>query len=372
MIKSFYKVAIVALATIFVVLNIAKATIRTVDNKYPSIGQYSNIQTALNTANNGDTIFVYGSTNSYQGFIVTKPVTIIGSGWNSDQFVKSTNINSSATISHTNTQLPTRLIGLAGFFFIEVNADNVWLERNQLFSILVDSIHSNINIIANNIQTGGGSYGINIQSRNTINIRNNIINNSAKSTGDTRKFEGTNSLGINAINSSILVTNNFINTDYAITTSSGNCPVNPNYGFNFTQCTANVEYNIVAGGFCSDATFKYNISRDNYYYVRQYGGGCCCSTWPTGNWSPFPLINGNQAGIDLNSIFISDTDFHIKSNSPASAENNGGTEVGIYGGSTPFTDKGYSNLPLITLYQFDGTGSKNTGLKVKIQAKSIK
>ena len=63
------------------------ATIRTVSNS-PStvIGQFSNIQAAVNASSSGDSVYVHGSPVNYSGFTITdKRLVIIGPGWSPDK-----------------------------------------------------------------------------------------------------------------------------------------------------------------------------------------------------------------------------------------------------------------------------------------------
>ncbi len=62
------------------------ATVRTVSSNPSTIGQYSNIQAAVDDSSDGDSVYVYGSPNTYPAFTVSdKRVTIIGPGWSPDK-----------------------------------------------------------------------------------------------------------------------------------------------------------------------------------------------------------------------------------------------------------------------------------------------
>src|SRR5690348_8515351 len=58
------------------------ATVITVDNNANSPGQYSSLQSAINAASAGDTLYVSGSTSSYGNFTLNKRLTLIGTGYN--------------------------------------------------------------------------------------------------------------------------------------------------------------------------------------------------------------------------------------------------------------------------------------------------
>jgi hypothetical protein len=64
----------------------ANANIRTVSNNPATIGHHNTIQSAVDAASSGDTIYVHGSPNNYAGFnINNKKLTIIGPGWSPDK-----------------------------------------------------------------------------------------------------------------------------------------------------------------------------------------------------------------------------------------------------------------------------------------------
>lgn len=58
------------------------ATVRTVSNTPATLGQFNTIQAAIDASADSDTVYVYGSPNTYAGFnIVDKRITVIGPGW---------------------------------------------------------------------------------------------------------------------------------------------------------------------------------------------------------------------------------------------------------------------------------------------------
>lgn len=57
------------------------ASVLTVSNNPATIAQFSTIQAAIDAANNGDTIYVHGSPDTYDGALISKRVTVIGPGW---------------------------------------------------------------------------------------------------------------------------------------------------------------------------------------------------------------------------------------------------------------------------------------------------
>jgi hypothetical protein len=62
------------------------ATVRTVSSNPSTVGQFNNIQAAIDASSDGDSIYVYGSPNIYASFLISdKRVTVIGPGWAPDK-----------------------------------------------------------------------------------------------------------------------------------------------------------------------------------------------------------------------------------------------------------------------------------------------
>lgn len=74
------------LATILLAAFSAEATVRTVSSNPSTLGQFNTIQAAIDASASGDTVYVYGSPNTYPGFqIADKVITVIGPGWAPDK-----------------------------------------------------------------------------------------------------------------------------------------------------------------------------------------------------------------------------------------------------------------------------------------------
>jgi len=62
------------------------ATVRTVSSNPATLGQFSTIQAAIDASADGDSVYVYGSPNTYAGFTIQdKKITVIGPGWSPDK-----------------------------------------------------------------------------------------------------------------------------------------------------------------------------------------------------------------------------------------------------------------------------------------------
>lgn len=64
----------------------AFSTVRTVSSNPATLGQFSTIQAAIDASADSDTVYVYGSPNSYAIFTIQdKKITVIGPGWSPDK-----------------------------------------------------------------------------------------------------------------------------------------------------------------------------------------------------------------------------------------------------------------------------------------------
>ncbi len=127
---------------------------------------YQTIQDALNVANDGDTIYVFGG--SYNEMLtINKRVTIVGSIEEGDSII---NYNS----DHKYTiQITADYVNLTGFIIID-NGYNIISEIN---GALIHVTSSNVIIQNNNITDCSNGYGIYLDSSDGHLIKDNIISN---------------------------------------------------------------------------------------------------------------------------------------------------------------------------------------------------
>ena len=220
------------------IITLSTAETITVDIKHPSIGDYTNLQDAHDAASDGDTILVYPSDASYPGIVITKSVSIIGTGMSyPSNTLKTTKI--SGTITFNEGSNGSLIDGFAGYFNITLNSENVEIKRNHINSLTINGANSivklnTINLISNasdntfinkniiqrifvksdnsgtvilqNYIEGSQAKIIEVQDKNDIFIANNII--LQKRSGDV----WASSFGIVATASaiSIIIQNNYI------------------------------------------------------------------------------------------------------------------------------------------------------------------
>jgi hypothetical protein len=95
------------------------------------------------------------------------------------------------------------------------------------------------------------------------------------------------------------------------------------------------------------------------------------------NLFPGSLGTGNQNGLDLSAHFITATDdtsddakYKLRNDSSLKTAGSGNTEVGMYGGPTPYEVSGIPPVPAITNLKTTGTGSETVPITVTFSAQS--
>lgn len=159
----------------------AFATIRTVSNNPSTIAQFSDIQSAVNAANTGDTIFVHGSPNNYSGFTITnKQLAIIGPGWAPDKNLP----HLAAIVSTINlTGAGTAGTELQGLFIatniqiLTLGVDNIRIIRNRLFSNTMGVTPNVGGTISGYLFEGNWFDNFSVNSNSSYTIQNFIFQN---------------------------------------------------------------------------------------------------------------------------------------------------------------------------------------------------
>jgi hypothetical protein len=106
------------------------ATVRTVSSNPSTLGQFSTIQTAIDASVDGDTVYVYGSPNTYAGFTIQdKKITVIGPGWSPDKNLPLTATVDGASIRNSPAGGSPDGSELQGLVFV---SNAVYLSRNAV------------------------------------------------------------------------------------------------------------------------------------------------------------------------------------------------------------------------------------------------
>lgn len=324
------------------------ATILTVDNKYPSAGQFTTLQAAQDAAIAGDTIYVYPSQTAYSAITLTKKLIIIGNGFDYSG-VNLPNTKLSGNMNFANGSNGSKLISFGGYFTISIDANDIIIQRNQLSKLTVQANHIGSVILQNAISNSIDFYDgclIQIYDNNDILFSNNYIYNSYAAWQEGccawRAHYG-NDLIANTPNITISLINNIFNIKSSSTNWGNTIQIN---GSNHT-----VYNNIFLNS---------SISADPNKLMYNIGYN-----------TNLPPGNNNIIVTDYSTLFVGES-WHLSSNSPAKGTGKNNADIGIYGDNLPFVDGGFPDIPLIYLLDSDLIGSRQSGLKVKIKARSVK
>jgi len=146
-------------------MSVSNAAIITVDNTTPSVGNYKTLQEMHDAANDGDTIYVYPSSSPYQGIVIEKNLTILGTGYGSPgPELKSTVI--AGTMTFNEGAEGVKLQGFNGSFNVTISTGDTTVMNNVINELTING--NKTNIFRNNISkvTVNG---------NDANIKQNII-----------------------------------------------------------------------------------------------------------------------------------------------------------------------------------------------------
>lgn len=332
------------LAAILVTSVSIAQTIRRVNNNTGISGTnvYSTFAAAHTAAIDNDIIIVEPSTTSYGDITITKKLKIYGNGYflTTNTELKADQRNSDfGTIDFNTGSGGSEIYGVAAGNIQIYGVSNITISRNAF----------NVLYLRNS----------NKASTTFTNISNILI-----SRNYFARIETAYSTGYTI--SSVLVNNNifgYIST--ATDPGVQNWVVRNNTFFTTANSTslANsvLENNFFSGGGSSpsltNVTLSYNVST-----AATFSGGF-------NNVNNYDIITnseltGTGAGISADEYYI------IKAGSNLKTLGNGSTEVGAYGGSTPYVVSGIPPIPSITNMINSGTGDNSNPLKVTISVKS--
>jgi hypothetical protein len=336
------------------------ATILTVDNNYPSIGNFTTLQAAHDAADPGDTLYVLPSDFAYAAITVTRKLTFVGSGYDLVQpTLKTSKIKGTLSFeAGSNGSVIEGFDSFSNEFIIVVDANSVMVQKNKLCRTIIKPHHSGVTIQQNfllytGMQTNGPcnvtAFAIFIDHSNAgILIENNKIVNSTLNWSCNETLEYGNGICI-ADSSVVTILNNIIKLSSSFDCGHSALPyiVSPS------------------------ATSDYFIANNIFLHGRVIGNALRyshnmyeCGTIGT--------ENGNLLFANWNAVFmdVSQFNFHLKPGSPAFGAGQGGVDLGIYGGNTLYDDNGYPGIPAIYYLDVPYNGSQQNGVNVTIKAKS--
>lgn len=295
---------------------------------------FDNVQTAVDSAASGDKIYVHGSPTPYPSFSVSKKLHLIGSGyWKSENMIPDLNLNS--TIINPNVVFQS---GSSGSIFegfqingeLHIETDSIIVRYNRYGRTLFNNQPQTCLIYGNRLDLGFQAALVGSAS-NTL-IYNNIISSAG---GYIYFWENS------TLNSGCFLDHNSI-IDYPVIS---NCSV-----FN------NIFHYGLPNSFNNVGVPQYNIFTNN----------------TTG------LDTTNLINADVNTIWdladpSGDGRYQLIGDTltnPAFNFANDGSDVGAFGGATPYRLSGIVRIPTIYSMIIPLAGDTTNMLNVRIRARS--
>ncbi|GAA4972705.1 hypothetical protein [Algibacter aquimarinus] len=312
----------------------------TVDNSVGANAQYSDLQSAISAASNGDIIYVHASEINYGDITIDKSLSLIG--FSHGDTDKKTLIDEITLLDNASN---TRI---SGFFITnDLNANNNTVELNN---IIIEN-----NFFEDGIIYSGDAYaGI-----NQMIIRGNILYGIATSTSIWSNFKNT------------IISNNIIRRWIYIkfhesVTIKNNIFLGRYYPVNQDSITGDLEVQNCI--FYESSSSLVNIDSSGVLYQN-------CLTYNIGSGS-YNTINGTNNLNNQNPNFVSaddasydsTDDYNLQAGSPAIGNGVGGVDIGIYDGSAfTFNNFGYTNgIPTVKITDITDRIAPGANLSVTI------
>jgi hypothetical protein len=324
------------------------AKIWTVDsNPGNPVADFTTLQDAHDGATSNDTLHVIGSSIGYGNISLTKKLVIIGPG-----FFLGENPNTQAK----------KTTAVCGYTTFEVGSNGSKITGVYIKNLLRIK-DSNIAISRNLIQ-GSELTLIEIFSGcSNIVINQNYIKNTYLNAPAIHVYEDyLNQTGASniTISNCYVVSNN--KSSIKIDSYCSNCTI--------TNCVLGSDISIATGSFTLDNCILYSGSLNVPLNKESIPRNCI------GNANQFASGNGNQQNVDINAVFVGQTNgttdgqWQLKSGSPAVGVGHDGTDCGMFGGNDPYVLSGIPSIPNIYYFNSPATSSIEQGLPVQLKIRA--
>lgn len=315
----------------------------TVDNSQGSSAQYSDLQTAINSASSGDIIYVHASENSYGDIIIDKSITLIGY---SHSDVQKQSILDKCTLNDNSSN--TKITGFRFTdAFLVVNPTNIvsnLIVENNFFEWVIDFGSGSSSNIVDDVIVRGNIFtrGLGNWSKYT----NTIISNNV--------FTGINDLDV-LYHQSVTVENNvFIGGSYITNQDPDTGTLNVNDNIFVYHRNINVDFNSTGVLFQNCLTYN-----DESTVTALSGTGNINDTDPQ-------FVNVTD------DIFDSSFDFNLQMGSPAENSGTLGDDIGLFGGNGfVFNNAGFSvGIPIVNITAITSQVTPGGNVEVTIESSS--
>ena len=311
----------------------------------------TSINQAITASANGDIVYVVPSSIVYnEARFDGKNVTLIGGGFNPDKPGAARSTLSSVYLNANNVRLSGLVINSA--LNIPGAFNNIMIDKCRLGHLTDGSGGSaKGNLIIQNCiigefgQSGGAAVYVGIGSSG-VRISNNII-----------YIPSINGSGIDRLNNAIIENNVFIGNVSGATVPAFRDVTNSDIRSNIFYA---VRTNITVGTFTGNVQ-QFNLSfdaSDNTFLTTN------------GNTSVSNIIGQNPLFVNhpVGTAHSFTYDTHLQATSPAKGTGQGGIDMGIYGGATPFDPFGTS-LPIVQTIIAPGSVVQGTNMNVQVKGK---
>ncbi len=306
---------------------------------------FTDLQTAINSATAGDILLIQGSAASYGNVTITKPLVLSGPGY----FL--------AQNPQTQAQLSEATLGT---LLIDNGGSGCIVEGLSILQgIALDSVN---NVIIQSCRVESQYpyytyYGLTANYSQSTVVRNCYFSNTYYA-----------AILCNSP-SSCIISNNIISNTGGGGIAGSNCIIennvfapttfNNSYPYPVNVNASTVQNNIFSVGYAIVAT---NSSVVNNLFAGGFNGGI--------------IINGNQEYVDMSTVFIGwanngysgDGRWQLLLGSPAIGAGVGGIDCGAWGGSSPYRLSGMSFNPNIWQVVMPTTGTSGGGMSVTVKA----
>ncbi|HPE77073.1 MAG TPA: hypothetical protein PLC80_13355 [Draconibacterium sp.] len=350
-----FTLTILCLAVSYFTVN---AKVWTVDNNAGASADYSVLQNAIDKASAGDTLYVTGSPNYYDGSTMVrlnKKLILIGPGFFLGE-------NSNTQSSNQTAKIYSMEIG--------EGADNSLIMGLDFYSSSREILFSK--------DKRDGSVGS--SPANNVVIKRNLIEsldlNYASGTVIEQNYFYNNGNNVHLDNtcSNTLIQNNIMNSGssyYATIYGDSNYELSNTVVKNNTLSNGlyrihavEISNNIFITGTLNDC--DKNTVKNNVFVSAEEA----IPTESTAN-----VLNKNIFSVTASELFVEatqtvDNDYILSTDSPAKGAGIDGIDAGAFGGLNPYKLSGLSPIPSIYELTTNGIGTLEEGIKVTIKAKS--
>jgi hypothetical protein len=326
---------------------VVSARVITVNNNAGSPSVFSNLQTAVDSAANGDTLYVQGSQTDYGNVTITKRLVLIGAGYRPNKSnplpsklnivaIDSVATGANAGESASGTVLMgfeiSKLGSLNNLYLRQVLIKRNRFIKNPNFNFAGISLLLVNSTIEQNIFDTSSATDFDLGLATNCLIRNNIIG---------CPFRNSSGGAVLINNVFVGQANAFVNVSNALVANS-------------------IFYGMAPQG-CSSSTFSnnmtFNTSNNTLPYGTNGGSGNFNGTNPQ-------FVNVTQY------VFDYTQDYRLQSSSPGKAAGTDATDIGLYGGGAPMPAYGGEPpIPQIKSFTVAPVVKKNSTLQINVKAK---